>query len=208
MNDKETQDLESQGWIRFYAILEIAGKPKAHVEETLKGVIAAVKQDKEIVIINEEYSDAEEKESIFTAFVELELLAKGFSALTGFCFDYMPSSIDIIRPETISFDSVYLSNTLNDLQTRLHKTDALAKNLQAENEMVQFNISALMQNLVILSLRGSDKTFDQIAKWTGMHKEHLQPILEFLMNKGVITAVFDKFHLSEQFEKEANPDDN
>ncbi len=208
MNDKEIQDLERQGWIRFYAILEIAGKPKEHVEETLKGVIDAVKQGKTIKIINEDYSGAQEKEGIFTAFVELELLAKDFSSLSGFCFDYMPSSIDIISPETISFDSVHLSNMFNDLQTRLHKTDALAKNLQAENEMVQFNISALMQNVIILSLRSSDKTFEQISKWTGMHKEHIQPILDFLMSKGVVTVVFDKFHLSEQFERDANPDDN
>ena len=208
MNDKEIQDLERQGWIRFYSILEIAGKPKEHVETTLKGVVDAVKQDKTIKVINEDYSDSAEKEGIFTAFVELELLAKDFSSLSGFCFDFMPSSIEIISPETISFDSVHLSNLLNDLQTRLHKTDAVAKNLTAENEMVQFNISALMQNIIILSLRGSDKTFDQISKWTGMHKEHIKPILEFLVNKGIITESFDKFHLSEQFEKEANPDDN
>ena len=52
-------EAEKQGehvHIRCRAIIEVLGKPKEHVENSIKEYIEHIKQDSELVILNEEYS--------------------------------------------------------------------------------------------------------------------------------------------------------
>ena len=53
-------EAEKQGehaHIRCRIIIEVLGKPKEHVENALKEYIEHIKQDSELVILNEEYSE-------------------------------------------------------------------------------------------------------------------------------------------------------
>ena len=67
-------------------VLEILGKPKEHVEGTLKKYVESIKEDKNFTIIKEHYEPAEEQDDgMFSVFAELELETFKVENLTGFC---------------------------------------------------------------------------------------------------------------------------
>jgi hypothetical protein len=74
-------------------------------------------------------------ERMWSGFLEIELLIDRLATLIGVCFDFMPSSVEIIEPEKLSEDSEYMSDVLNDLTARLHQYDAVAKMLRAKLTM-------------------------------------------------------------------------
>jgi len=82
--------------IRCRAILEVLGKPKEHVESTVKMLVDKVKENPDNSVLNEKFADVrQEGETMFSTFVELEMVFKGIGPLAGFCFDFMPSSVEI-----------------------------------------------------------------------------------------------------------------
>ena len=61
--------------------------------------------------------------------------------LFGFCFDFMPSSLEIVKPETLKFDATKMNNLLNDLAARLHYYDMIVKQLRVRNMILEKNAS-------------------------------------------------------------------
>jgi len=52
-------------------------------------------------------------------------------------FDFMPSSIEILEPQSLELKSQELTDFLNDLITRLHNYNVIVNNLQAENILMK-----------------------------------------------------------------------
>ena len=63
--------------IRCKIIIEMLGKPKGHVEKTLKMYIDKVREDSSLIVLNADFADAQEKGNLWTTFVELEMIIKG-----------------------------------------------------------------------------------------------------------------------------------
>ena len=172
--------------IRCRTIIEVLGKPKEYVQESLNKYIEHIKEDSELVILNEHYSDIEEKESLFTGFVELELVIKGTKKLIGFCFEYMPSSIDILKPEHFAMSDRELSNFLNDLQARLHNVDMVVKKQKSENDFLKKNMQAIIHNSILICLKVNSFTAEQLSKITGIHIKELEIFLGNLLKENKI----------------------
>lgn len=164
--------------IRCRAIIEILGKPKEHVEKTIRDYVNNIKEDGGFIILSENYSDTEEKNNFFSIFVEIELVSKGIDALFGFCFDYMPSSLEIIKPEQFIFPNNIMTGMLNDLQARLHNVDMVVKKLKNENEFLKINLNRALKNHIIIILKMKERTYDEISKLTGISENDLNPYLE------------------------------
>src|SRR3989344_862584 len=120
---KEHQKLE-KGMILSRFIIEMLGAPKEHVEKTMRDYIESLKGDKEIEIVKVNIADAEKQDNnFFSTYTEIEVWMKNIDKLVGFCFDALPSSVEIIEPETLRFSGSQLAGLLNDLQAKLHKID-------------------------------------------------------------------------------------
>ena len=117
--------------IHAKAVVEILGTPKEHVEETMKMVMGKAKDNYNL--ISETTYAAEEIEGLWSTFADLEVDFKSMDQLIGFCFDFMPSSIEIIEPMQFSIKCTDMANLLNDLLAKLHRYDMIVKNLNAEN---------------------------------------------------------------------------
>jgi len=121
------------------AIIEIAGFPKEHIEEVMKKVVEKLKENFEVV--KSEILESVELKDKFTGFwsifSEVEINFEDINRLTLFCFEYMPSSIEILGPEELKFNSVDFAGFVNDLLARLHEYDMVVKNLQAENKVMK-----------------------------------------------------------------------
>ena len=101
---------DEKNHIRCRTILEVLGKPQEYVEKSLKGYIEHIKEDSELVVLNEEIAEIKEQGPMFSQFVELDLVIKSPKKLIAFCFQYMPSSLEIIKPEHFSMNHSEFSN--------------------------------------------------------------------------------------------------
>lgn len=172
--------------IRFRTIIEVLGKPKEHVETTLKEYVGHIKEDRDLIALNENFSETAEKENLWLQFVEMEMISKGLPKLINFCFEYMPSSIDISKPEAFSTSNSELSGFLNDLQARLHNVDMIVKQLKNENQFIKRNMNTLLQNNIMLLLKIGSKSLEQISRLTGIEKQELENFMDNLVKENKI----------------------
>jgi len=187
---------EEKQIIRCRAILEVLGKPKEHVEKTIKLLVEKVKEDPEISVLNEKYAEIKpEAKTMFTTFVELEMVVKGITTLTGFCFDFMPSSIDIEKPEQLTVKNIDISNIFNDLQSKLHNVDMVAKTLRAERDFLKRNLNTMISNILTILIKLGKNTIEELSKFTGINKEELEKHLETLIKEEKIKKEEDKYQL-------------
>lgn len=131
--------------IKALAIIEIAGFPEKHVAKTLKNVLDKLKNEKEIKIVSKKIAKVKKVKELWSTFAELELSFNNVSNLVGFCFDYMPSSIQIIEPKDLNIEQLALSNILNDLLAKLHQYSMFINNINAENVMLKKKLSTFSE---------------------------------------------------------------
>ncbi len=120
-------------------VVEVAGFPKEHIEQVMSKVANNIKEKFEVVK-SEIFDSVELKDKMagfWSIFSEIEIKFDDINAITVFCFEYMPSSIEILDPEELSFESMTFGGFLNDLLARLHEYDMVVKNLQAENMVMK-----------------------------------------------------------------------
>ena len=123
-------------------IIEILGAPKEHVENTMKMVIEELEKRKEVKILKKDFAEAEnvkdEKlKNFWSSFVEVDLESEDIESLIGICFDFMPSSVEIIEPSDFRLNSRQVDDVLNDLLEKLHKFSMAMRNIHAENVLLK-----------------------------------------------------------------------
>lgn len=120
-------------------VIEVAGFPKEHIEQVMEKIVGKIKEGFEVVK-SEIFESVELKDKLsgfWSIFTEIELKFEDINVITVFCFEYMPSSIEILDPEELKFQSTEIAGFLNDLLARLHEYDMVVKNLQAENMVMK-----------------------------------------------------------------------
>jgi len=192
----EAEKQGSHAHIRCTTIIEVLGKPKEHVENSIKEYIEHIKEDSELVVLKEDYSELKEQGKLWSKFVELNLVIKGTAKLISFCFEYMPSSIEVLKPEQLTLTNHELSSFLNDLQARLHNVDMIVKSLNAENEFLKKNMNAMMHNLILICLKISNLNLEQLSQVTGIDKKELEDFVEKLLKENKIKKENDLYSLA------------
>jgi hypothetical protein len=172
--------------IRCKIIIEVLGKPKEHVEKTLRMYVDKIKDDSDLIILNSDFSEAIEKAKLWATFVELDMIIKGIPKLTAFCFDYMPSSIEITKPDEFVMKKSTVENLINDLQARLHQVDMIVKQKKNENDFLKQNLNKSVSNVILISLalRSLDK--EKLTKATGVPDKELEIFLNELIKENKI----------------------
>jgi len=174
--------------IIFRTVIEVLGKPEEHVKKALKEYLEQIRTNQDYQIINEEIAEAkkQEEQELWAIFAELEIKTNNIINITKFCFDYMPSIIEIIKPKEVIFNQEELSGTLNDLQAKLHQVDMVAKQIKMERDLYRKSVSHLLGNYVTLLLTKSNLNSEQISKLTGVDKDKLEDFLDILIDQGKI----------------------
>lgn len=182
-----------KGKIFCRTIIEMMGAPKEHIENTLKEYINGLKKDEGIEIIKVEYSPAEEQDKFWSAFAEIELWFKDINRMMQFCFHSMPSSIEILEPSELNFESNVFSGIMNDLVARLHEVDMTVKQLRAQNILMDKNSRAIVGNMIILLLEQGMDDIDKISKRAGLPKDFLEQIIKKMIEGKKIEEKEGKF---------------
>ena len=191
----EEKLIAEQTHIRCKVIIEVLGKPKDHVEKSIRDYVDKIKKDPELVVMNADFSEAEEKEKLFAVFVELDMVIKGMPKLIGFCFDYMPSSIEITKPEEFAVKKSTIENFINDLQARLHNVDMIVKKQKNENTFLKKNLGKAVSNTILLSLAAGDMGMENLSRATGIAEKELKVFLDDLIKEDKIKKEDDMYSL-------------
>lgn len=186
---------ENEGHSKILArvIIEMLGAPKEHIEKTLKDYVKKLKQDDKLEIVKQDLAPATEQDKLFSAFAELDIRFANPNKLIDFCFDSMPSSVEIIEPESITIGSASLSSALNDLQAKLHHSDMIIKTLKAKGALLDKNAKSVLTNFVYFMLRDGPKEIEQLSENMGINPKHLKPFLDELMKNKKISEKEGKY---------------
>ena len=193
MNEKQIKIKINEGYLHIRAIVEVLGNPKDYVDETLKGYVKKIEKDKSFQVLKKEFQDPVEQDDLFSAFVELEMLITDSMSLLSFCFDYMPSSVEIMGPTKVIYDSFDFTNFLNDMQARLHAVNMGISGFKGKNENLIKNTTLLMRNFIISILKENTKTSKEISDITGIKEEQMEILLNALLNEKIIIKKGDKY---------------
>ena len=116
-------------------IIEIAGFPKEHIAEVMGKMVENIKKDYEV--LNAGVQEIQQVKELWSTFVDIKIMFKDLNQMTAFCFDYMPSSVDIIEPVRLNLEAFEINALFNDLMGKIHHYDMLLKNFKAVNEMMK-----------------------------------------------------------------------
>jgi len=113
---------------------EVLGSPQEHVDKTLNNVIDNLKEKKGIKVLTVKPKAAEKMENtMFSAYAEVEFETDSMKTVMEICFDFMPSSIEILEPAGVTIDSNEFTEMLNDLLTKQHKYSFVLNKIKTEN---------------------------------------------------------------------------
>jgi hypothetical protein len=173
-------------------IVEILGAPKEHVVKELREHIDKIKQEGLDVQI-EKYAEPEAKDKLWNHFVELQVAFKDPKQLLDFCFDSMPSTVEIMSPDKMTLDMAMFEEFINDFQTKLHHTDVMLKGLQAQKQVLDRNALNILHNFIKFACKTRPHTIDEISELVGMDKENLSTFLSGLVEKGALKKEGEAF---------------
>lgn len=195
MNQKEIKSYIEKEYLLCRVMFEVVGRPKEHVQTTIKKYVEKIKEDKEIIFVSDDYDDAEEVEDgVFGAIAEVELLTPTAEKLTWLCINFSPASIEILEPAKITIEQKELTNWYNDLLSRLHELGVAQKTLTSQQQGLVRNFNAMTRNAILLVLK-EPAEIETIAKRIGMNLEHTETFLEALIKEKKIKKEKNKYHV-------------
>ena len=172
--------------VRCKVIIEVLGKPKEHVEKSIRLYVDKIKEDSDLILLKSDFADCEEKDGFWATFVELEMVVKGIRKLIAFCFDYMPSSVQVLKPESYNLSRAMIEDFANDLQARLHQVDMIIKQLKNENDFLKKNMNAAVKNSIMMGLSFGSLDTGKLTKITGIHEKELKLFLDSMKKENKI----------------------
>ncbi|MDD5699735.1 MAG: hypothetical protein PHH00_00885 [Candidatus Nanoarchaeia archaeon] len=143
-------------------ILEVIGKPKEFLTETLEnlakqmdtesGIVVKSKNIKEPKKMDEQTSVADdsggkfkvEPTDFYVSFAEIEVEAESIFNLVFLMFKYMPANVEIFSPEVLALTNNGWNEILNELIRRLHSYDEVARVLQVEKAVLENKLKSIL----------------------------------------------------------------
>ena len=142
-------------------IIEMLGRPKEHAAEAIREYISRFDAIKHVTIHKKEFSEpklVDESLEMYACFCEIELSCETFLQLVNVVFDFMPSSVEVVDPARLSFESNAATEILNSLVGRLHRYDDVVKMVQNNQTKISQEIKLARKLLIdnkIIDVKGN-----------------------------------------------------
>lgn len=147
-------------------LVEVIGGPKEFVEKTLKDVVDKLKAEKKIKILSDKSFEPkpisnEELEKLaasmqrkpedmkamenklFSTFAEIEFESDKLKNVMDICFDYAPSTLEILEPAGMDIDCNDITEMLNDMLAKIHRYTYVIKTQQAQMLAIQKHLQQM-----------------------------------------------------------------
>ena len=175
------------------AIVETLGAPKEYIEEALKQYIDKIKKEGTKILTEVYHNAVPAEHKLFSTYVELEVEFSELGQVLNFCFDSMPSSVEIVEPTDFNLNNLEFNSFLNDLQAKIHETDMLVKNFRAKSRLMELNTGAVFNNFLIYLIRQGPKSLSELSLNVGIQQDELKPFVEELIEKNRVKVEQDKY---------------
>lgn len=148
--------MEKEKKVEAILIFEMMGRPENYLIETMNKFLETLSSEKGIEITNKTVHDAKKVEQkdkegkpipgepLFSTFAEVEVKCLNLRELLGVSFKYMPAHVEIIYPESFEFKNLDFNSLVNDLLTRLHHYDSVAKTALINNQALGNRLNQLL----------------------------------------------------------------
>lgn len=197
MDKKLIKNKIEKGEILTRIVLELIGKPKDHVDKTIKEYVKKIEDNPNYEVIKKEIAKTKKYQGeMFSTFAELEILFKNVQSIHYFCFDYMPASIEILEPDKLSYDAHEITGVINEFQSRLHSLDMALKEMRQINENLNHNFTNLLKNHVMQILKVSPKSVMELEKIVGIKSEKLGQFLKIMEAEKKVKEKEGKYYLN------------
>jgi hypothetical protein len=184
MDESEIFELKEKGYLKIRVIFEMLGKPKEHIQETLKKYIENFKTDTTMFILKEFYGEPkEQQEGLFSTFAEIEMLVANMQKITWLSLNFMPANIEILEPEEIKVSNREVGLWVNDVLSKLHEISLMTKSLVSKDKVIARTLGTLMKNMVLIVL-DKPKDENEIFRSTGIREEELKIVIAALIKEG------------------------
>lgn len=120
-------------------IIEILGRPPENVKEAMQNIATKIGAEKGIKVKSRQLHDpvpVEDVKNLYTAFMELTLEIDSMRSYLNMIFTYMPSHVELVKPESLIITNSDLNEIANSVTLRLHHYDAIAKQMLAEKDIL------------------------------------------------------------------------
>ena len=186
-----------KGGLLCRAICEILGAPKEHIEETMNLLVKKAFDMKDAYVIKYKIFPAEKQEQLFATFTEMEVLFEKKSALIDFCFNFMPSSVEILEPAKLVVDANILTTWINDLQGRLHAVDKVAKEANAYKTVLNRRVASIIRYNCLSHLKKGVMSKNELRELVGIDESSFEFYLKSLIDRKEIIEENGKLKLGE-----------
>lgn len=183
--------------VRF--IIEMLGAPSDYIEQTLRKYMEKLEADG-LHVRKKEFSEAQPQGSLFTCFVEAIAEFPKLESLTSFCFESMPSSVEILEPDMISVKAFDFSNDLNDVLGRLHEVEMQLKRTRSTAELLDRNSLELIRNFIQYVVKDRLMTPEEIGPVVGVNVQDLKPFLDKMVEENRLSARDGRYFLETKVE--------
>ncbi|PLW79503.1 hypothetical protein C0585_07345 [Candidatus Woesearchaeota archaeon] len=182
MKNSEIKEKIAEGHIHFNAIIEMVGKPKEHIQNTIKDYVSRIESHPEYTITKKDISRAKKTDDgFFSTFAELEVLVKDIHGVFAFCFNIMPASVEIIEPSELMMDNVAATDIVNELMAKLHEVDMIAKGANQKIANISQNFNGLTSNFIKFACNLKPRKIEEISDITGLPTKALIPLMDLLV---------------------------
>lgn len=174
-------------------VVEIAGSPKEFVDKTMGLVLEHIEKKEGSKILDKKRFPVEKVDNLFSTFTELEIEFEEFQKLVDFCFEHMPSHLEIEEPQHFDMRREDFAELFNLLLMRLHKTDEAVKEVNARFKLVEEANRILVKNIIALALKKAPLKLEELSKRIGIKDTNLMSILDSYKDLGLVKETKGKF---------------
>lgn len=132
---------EDDNALRIRAYIELQAIEETLLKKNLGRLEEALKKEQTFIVYSLEKAKIikENEGEYYLTHIEVNLSVKDFTALVRFMFFYAPSSIEVIKPEKISFSSQDLQDGLVDMADMVSKYSAYITKILNKEELEKFH---------------------------------------------------------------------
>lgn len=131
-------------------ILEVLGRPKEYIAESLNTLVVKMGSEKGVKIVSKQYHEpapVKDTKDLFTTFAEVNVELDSLIHYFGIIFSYFPSHIEMISPENFELSNYELNELGNALVQRLHNYDSVVKQTLAERDILKNKLREVAPHL-------------------------------------------------------------
>ena len=177
------------------AIVEMLGSPPDHLKMTLEEYVKTLPKEGVELLKSEFAEPSEVSPKTYSIFAELDIKFATPQKLLSFCFDALPSSIDIIEPRKLTVETENFASFINDLLAQLHTVNKNYAVLNNKMQTVDKNGVNVLRNFISYLISTELRTPSKMSDKVGMPATSVQAFLDAMEKDGLVKKKGEEYYL-------------